>query len=263
MQPARDRKLIFSLLATTVIVMVGGMGLCLYQLRRAETGRSNYLPRVVRKFVAAREYQSAKNAEYEDRRLRGYMRVLSLDGDSYPEVWLHLCDVNVKHRMWDAARSACKRVVDIEGPTVSNQTTLGDVYENLGAYGQAAEAYASASRLNPRDPLLQERVLWMFLATGNYGEAISAASNLVGYGSTGSPVDQTKAHAVLGFAYSQVGDREQARAAYTIGLPDMRDPSCSMKEGHDLQRALVCTGVSRTSGHEVSSCIGVGCNGSQ
>jgi len=240
--------------------VVCGTGLFLYQLRRAETGRPNHLPRVVREFVAAREYRAAKNAEYEDRRLLGYMRVLSLDGDHYPEVWLHICDINVQSRAWAAARITCKRAVDLEGPTASNQTTLGEVYEALRDYPMAAEAYANAARLDPRDPMPQRRALWTFLEAGRYDIAIAAGSDLVANNATGpSSEDGMKAHTMLGFAYTQLGNRLQARAEYAVGLPDWRDPSCSMQQHFDAQQVLICSGVSRKSGLKVSLCIGAGC----
>jgi tetratricopeptide (TPR) repeat protein len=259
-QSAQGKRPKLSVGVAAMIFIIGGLALFLYQLRRAEMGWSNHLPRVAREFFAAREYRAAKNSEYEDRRLFGYKKVLNLDGDHYPEAWEHICNINIKYQLWDAAKITCKRVADLEGPTATNQITLGEVYEKSGAYTLAGEAYVSAAQLDPRNAVPQEGSLWMFLATRNYRQAVSAASNLVASGSAGSPpVDQMKAHTVLGFAYSQLGNGEQARAAYAIGLPDLRNPLCSMEQDPHFRRALVCSGVSRKNGRSMSSCIGVGC----
>ena len=94
----------------------------------------------------------------------------------------------------------------------------------------------------------------------NYAEAVASASNLVSFNGTGSsPVDEAKAHIALGFAYEQLKNRDQVRAQYALGVPDLREPTCSLDNGTDGQLAIVCRGVSRKNGREMSSCIGSGC----
>jgi hypothetical protein len=80
-----------------------------YQLHRAETGRSNCLPHALRHFIASRELQAAKRAQYENVRLRGYLKVASLDGNDFPEAWSYLCNFYSMNYEWAAARVSCER----------------------------------------------------------------------------------------------------------------------------------------------------------
>ncbi len=156
-QTVQLRRLKFLVVVATVLVAVGGIGLFLYQLRQAEEGRANHLPRVARELFAAREYRSAKNSQYEDQ--TGARIRESLEPGLATTTQKHgyiSAIINVQYLIWEAARVTCKRAVDLEGRTVSNQMTLGEVYENSDAYGLAAEAYASAARMDPRNPVPQE-----------------------------------------------------------------------------------------------------------
>lgn len=83
--------------------------LAAYQLHRAETGRSNYLPHALRHFLAARDLQAARQAQYESDRLRAYLKVASLDGKDFPESWSYLCDFYSKNYLWAAAGISCER----------------------------------------------------------------------------------------------------------------------------------------------------------
>jgi tetratricopeptide (TPR) repeat protein len=230
--------------------------LAAYQLHRAETGRSSWLPHTVRHLIASRDLQAAKRAQYENIRLRDYMKVASLDSDDFPEAWLYLCDFYSKNNEWPAAGFSCERAVESSGATANSLGKLGWVQENLRAYAIAGETYARAADLNSTDSNLQERALWMFLAAHSYDRALTSASKLVAYDRN---VDEKKTHAILGFVYAQLGNKAQADTSYSMSFPDLHQSSCSL-ESNNGRWALVCSGVSKKDGRRVLNCVGPGCS---
>ena len=245
---------------TATIVLAGTIGLFFYQLHLAERGRPYHLPHFLRHLLAARSVQKAAGAQYELDRLGLYTRAAVLDPHHFPESWKYLCKHSVQWREWQHAVGICRWVVNLEGPTAENETTLGQVYQNLRAYSAAADAYATAAKLTPHDPEPYERALWMFLASGRYEEATSMAAHIIeDEPSSSRKVSNENAHVALGFASSQLGDIQAAIDAYAIGFPDLRATTCSLEHYQDWGLALVCSGVSRMTGRESHWCMGNGC----
>jgi tetratricopeptide (TPR) repeat protein len=257
MEPKQqERRSFVAVTATALGLLIIFIVLAAYQLYRSETGRSSWLPPTLRHFIASRDLQAAKSAQYESIRLRDYMKVASLDGNDFPEAWLYLCDFYSKNSQWAAARFSCERAVELSGATPGTLGKLGSVHENLRAYATAGEAYARAADLNPADPNLRERAVWMFLAAHNYDRAVASASKLVAYDRN---VDEKKAHAILAFAYAHLGNKAQADTAYAISFPDVRQSSCSLESDNDGRWALVCSGVATKNGRRVLDCVGTSC----
>ena len=100
---------------TALVLAVGVAGAFLYQLHRAETGRSSLLPVRIRTFVAARVYHAAQKSPYESDQLSGYVKVVSLDPVHFPGAWRYLCDHYTKYGQLDAASVSCARAVELGG----------------------------------------------------------------------------------------------------------------------------------------------------
>jgi hypothetical protein len=108
--PKEPKRLSFVAMGTTALgILLVFAALAAYQLHRAETGRSNYLPHALRHFIAARDLQAARRAQYESDRLLAYLKVASLDGNDFPESWSYLCDFYSKNHLWAAARISCEQ----------------------------------------------------------------------------------------------------------------------------------------------------------
>lgn len=242
------RSLFIRITASVTSILLLIAVFTVYQLHRAETGRSNCVPLVLRRVVAAREMRTANRARYEGERLREYTTAALLDGSDFPQAWSYLCDFYSKYNEWQTAKLPCEQSVKFGGNTANRTAKLGWVFENLKAYATAGQTYAKAADLDQADARLQERAVWMFLAAHRYDDALAAATKLLAHD---HGLNHKRTDVLIGFTYQQLGKDAQANAAYARSFPDLRQYSCSLRDSGLMQ--IVCSGVSERNSQRVSN----------
>lgn len=86
----------------------------------------------------------------------------------------NLADIAIAERSFEAARVLLVRAIECDSTTQVGWVNLGVALEGLGRYDDAMNAYESAARRAPGDPLVQHNIAHLLHSHGRLDEAVAA-----------------------------------------------------------------------------------------
>jgi len=146
-----------------------------------------------------------------------------------PEVYNNLCFAYVHGTRYEDAVQACRQAIFMLGETgqayklelqnrnevLSNAyKNLGNAYNGLNQYGEAADALKHATEIEPKNAAAQFNLGLALYNARRYSEAIEAYKAVINL-----RPQLAGAHYNLGLAYVAINDKEAARQEYDILKP--------------------------------------------